>query len=206
MTLRGALPALVALVLPLAAPGLAVRAAAQATPAPPEWKASVSASVQVAPPPILLTSTRDLYFGNVGPGDVVAVPARPAYPVNTWAAGVRFGNLAKTVTYGIRFTLPTQLASGTSTIPVSWTGTQYGWLCVWNQTSGTAGVCAVQDASFSPASYTTANLVVDLPNNTPQNHVFAADVYVGGQLTVPSGSLKPGTYAAPVTITITVIG
>jgi hypothetical protein len=206
VTLRGALPALFALVLPMAAPGLAARGAAQTPPAPPQWKSSVTASVQVAPPPILLTNTRDLYFGSVGPGQVVSVPARPAYPVGTWAAGVRFGNLAKTVTYGIRFTLPTQLTSGTSTIPVTWTGTQYGWLCVWNQSSGTAGVCAVQDLSFSPASYTAANLVVDLPNNTPQNHVFAADVYVGGRLAVPSGTLKPGTYSAPVTITVTVIG
>jgi hypothetical protein len=36
--------------------------------------------------------------------------------------------------------------------------------------------------------------------------VFAADVYVGGQLSVPAGTLKPGTYAAPLTITVTVIG
>lgn len=205
MTIRGALLALLPPVLLIAAPGVAVRAAAQTTP-PPEWKSTVTASVQVAPPPILLTTTRDLYFGNVSPGQVVSVPARPAYPVGTWAAGARFSNLRKTVTYGIRFTLPTQLTSGTATIPVSWVGTQYGWLCVWNATSGTAGVCAVQDASFSPASYTGANLVVDLPNNTPQNNVFTADVYVGGQLTVPGGTLKPGTYSAPITITVAVIG
>jgi hypothetical protein len=206
VTLRGALPALFALVLPMAAPGLAARAAAQTPPAPPQWKSSVTASVQVAPPPILLTTTRDLYFGSVSPGQVVSVPARPAYPVGTWAAGARFSNLRKTVTYGIRFTLPSQLTSGTSTLPVSWSGTQYGWLCVWNASSGTAGVCAVQDASFSPASYTAANLVVDLPNNTPQNNVFTADIYVGGQLTVPGGTLKPGTYSAPITITVAVIG
>lgn len=207
MTLRGVLTAFLTPVLLMAAPGVAVRAAAQQTPpAPPQWKSTVTASVQVAPPPILLTTTRDLYFGSVSPGQVVSVPARPAYPVGTWAAGARFSNLRKTVTYGIRFTLPSQLTSGTATLPVSWTGTQYGWLCVWNATSGTAGVCAVQDASFSPASYTTANLVMDLPNNTPQNNVFAADVYVGGRLTVPGGTLKPGTYSAPITITVSVIG
>ena len=91
---------------------------------------------------------------------------------------------------------------------VSWNGTQYGWLCVWNQTTGTAGVCAVQDASFSPAAHTTlaTAMTIDLPNNTPQNNVFAADIYVGGQLSVPAGSLKPGTYSAPLTVTITVIG
>ena len=206
MTLRGALPAFLLPVLLMAAPGGAARAAAQTT--PPQWKASVTASVLVAPPPILLTTTRDLYFGNVGPGDVVTVPARPPYPTGTWAAGARFGNLAKTVRYGVRFTLPTQLTNGTSTMAVSWNGTQFGWLCVWNQTVGTAGVCAVQDLSFNPSSYTTAAspLVVDLPNNTPQNHVFAADVYVGGRLTVPSGALKPGTYSAPITITVSVIG
>jgi hypothetical protein len=205
VTFRGVLPALLALVLLMAAPGVAVRAAAQ-TPPPPQWKSSVTASVTVAPPPILLTTTRDMYFGSVSPGQVVSVPARPAYPVGTWAAAARFGNLRKTVTYGIRFTLPSQLTSGTATIPVSWAGTQYGWLCVWNTSSGTAGVCAVQDASFSPASYTAASLAVDLPNNTPQNNVFAADIYVGGQLSVPGGTLKPGTYSAPITITVTVIG
>ena len=92
-------------------------------------------------------------------------------------------------------------------MPVSWNGTQYGWLCVWNETTGTAGVCAVQDASFNPSSHTTAATAfnIDLPNNTPQNNVFAGDVYVGGQLAVPSGSLKPGTYSAPITITVTVL-
>lgn len=206
MRLRGVLSAILLPVLLLAAPGMAARAAAQAT--PPQWKATVTASVLVAPPPILLTTTRDLYFGNVGPSQVISVPARPTYPVGTWAAGARFGNMAKTVRYGVRFTLPTQLANGTATIPVSFNGTQYGWLCVWNQTVGTPGVCAVQDASFNPSSYTSAAtpMVIDLPNNTPQNHVFAADVYVGGQLSVPAGSLKPGTYSAPIVITVSVIG
>ncbi len=205
MTLRGALTALILPTLLLAAPGVAARAAAQQ---PQQWKSTVTASVLVAPPPILLTTTRDLYFGNVDPGQVIAVPARPAYPTGTWAAGARFGNLAKTVRYGVRFTLPTQLSNGTATMPVSWNGTQYGWLCVWNQTVGTAGVCAVQDASFNPSSHTTvaSALVIDLPNNTPQNHVFVADIYVGGQLSVPAGSLKPGTYSAPLTITVSVIG
>ncbi|HET7234387.1 MAG TPA: hypothetical protein VFJ16_30515 [Longimicrobium sp.] len=205
MRLRGVLSAILFPVLLVAAPGLAARAAAQT---PPQWKATVTASVIVAPPPILLTTTRDLYFGNVSPAQVISVPARPTYPVGTWAAGARFGNMAKTVRYGVRFTLPTQLTNGTATMPVSFNGTQYGWLCVWNQTAGTAGVCAVQDASFNPSSYTSAAspLVIDLPNNTPQNHVFAADVYVGGRLTVPSGSLKPGTYSAPITITVSVIG
>ena len=186
MTLRGALTAILTPVLLLAAPGLAARAAAQA---PPQWKSTVVASVIVAPPPILLTTTRDMYFGNVSPGQVISVPARPAYPVGTWAAGARFGNLAKTVKYGVRFTLPTQLTNGTVTMPVTWSGTQYGWLCVWNQTVGTPGVCAIQDVAFDPSAHTTlaTAMTIDLPNNTPQNHVCAADIYVGGQLTVPGG-------------------
>jgi hypothetical protein len=195
-------PVLLASALLLAAPGGVAHAQA------PQWGSTVTASVLVAPPPVLLTTTRDLYFGSVSPSQVITVPARPAYPVGTWSAGARIGNLAKTVKYGMQLTLPTRLTSGAASMPVTFSGTQYGWLCVWNQTTGTPGVCAVQDASFSPASHTTAGtaLQIDLPNNTPQNNVFAADVYVGGQLTVPAGSLKPGTYAAPVTITITVIG
>ena len=120
MRLRGALAALV--LLALAAPGGAARAAAQDA----TWKSDVIASVRVAPPPILLETTRDLYFGSVGPGSDVAVPAQPPYTAGTWSAGVRFTNLRKTVTYGIRFTLPTSLSNGTQTLPVSWNGTQYG--------------------------------------------------------------------------------
>jgi len=200
--MRGALPAFVLAALLPAAPGAAARAAAQA---PAQWKATVTASVLVAPPPILLTTTRDLYFGNVGQGQVVSVPAQPPYPVGTWAAGARFSNLRKTVTYGITFTLPSQLTNGTSTMAVSWNGTQYGWLCVWNQTSGTPGVCGVAQSNFDPSQYTATPMVVNLPNNVPQNNVFAFDLYVGGRLTVPVGALKPGTYSAPLRITVAVI-
>ncbi len=203
MSPRGALPALALAASLLAAPGLAARAAAQA---PPQWKATVTASVLVAPPPILLTTTRDLYFGNVGPEQVVSVPAQPgSYPVGTWAAAARFGNLRKTVRYGITFTLPSQLTNGSSTMAASWSGNQYGWLCIWNQTSGTPGVCGVQQGDFDPSQYTATPMAVDLPNNVPQNNVFSFDVYVGGQLTVPSGALKPGTYSAPLTITVAVL-
>jgi len=204
MRLSGALPAFVLAASLLAASGTAARARAQAT--PPQWQSTVTASVLVAPPPILLTTTRDLYFGNVGPGQVVSVPAQPgSYPVGTWAAGARFENLRKTVRYGITFTLPSQLTNGTYTMAVSWNGSQYGWLCIWNQTTGTPGVCGVQQGSFNPSQYTGAPLAVDLPNNVPQNNVFAFDLYVGGQLTVPSGALKPGTYSAPLTITVAVL-
>ena len=202
MRLRGALPAFVLAVLLSAAPGAAARAAAQA---PPQWKATVTASVLVAPPPILLTTTRDLYFGNVGQGQVVSVPAQPPYPVGTWAAGARFENLRKTVRYGVTFVLPTQLTNGTSTMAVSWNGTQYGWICIWNQTVGTPGVCGVAQSSFNPSQHTSTPMVVNLPNNVPQNNVFAFDVYVGGQLTVPTGALRPGTYSAPLTITVAVL-
>jgi hypothetical protein len=180
----------------------AVRAAAQAP--PPQWGANVTASVSVAPPPILLETTRDLYFGSVGSGMVVSVPAQPPYTAGTWSAAARFGNLSKTVVYGVTLTLPAQLTSGSgATMPVSWSGTQYGWLCVWNFNTGTPGVCAVQERTFSPADHTSSGtpLVIDLPNNTPQNQVFTADVYVSGQLTVPA-SPPPGLYTAPLRITL----
>lgn len=169
--------------------------------------ANLTASVTVAPPPILLTTTRDLYFGLVERAQVVDVPAQPPYTAGTWSAGVRFSNLRKTVQYGISFTLPTALVNGSTSMPVSFSGTRYGWLCVWNATTSTAGACDAQQTSFSPASYTAAGayLVLDLPNNTPQNNVFAADVYVGGRLTTPDQPLPPGTYSAPVTVTISVL-
>jgi hypothetical protein len=198
---RASFPALL-LALLLAVPRTAAHAQGQT---PPQWKATVVASVLVAPPPILLSTTRDLYFGNVSQGQVVSVPAQAPYPVGTWSAAARIGNLAKTVRYGVTFTLPAQLTNGTATMAVSWNGTQYGWLCVWNQTVGTPGVCGVSQGSFNPSQYTSTPMVVDLPNNTPQNHVFAFDVYIGGQLTVPTGTLKPGTYSAPLRVTVTVL-
>jgi hypothetical protein len=164
----------------------------------------VSASVTVAPPPVLLEDVRDLQFGSVSPGQVVAVSAQPPYAPGAWSAGVRFSNLRKTVTYRVYFTLPPALSNGTTSMPVSWTGTQYGWMCVWNVTTHTAASCNVQQVSFSPAAHTSAanSLLIDLPKNTPQNNVFAADFYVGAQLTVPSGALAPGIYSAPLTVTI----
>ncbi len=188
--------------LPLAWGGGAARAEAQA---PPQWSTNVTASVSVAPPPILLETVRNLYFGSVGPGMVVAVPAQPPYAAGTWSAAVRFSGLSKTIAYGISFTLPTQLVSGSgATMPVTWSGSQYGWLCVWNGTVGTPGVCAVQQRTFSPAAHTASGspLLIDLPNNTPQNQVFVADVYVGGRLAVPSTAVPPGLYTAPLRITI----
>jgi len=203
MRLRGALTAFALAVLLPAAPGAAARALAQA---PLQWQSTVTASVVVAPPPILLTTTRDLYFGDVGPGQVVTVPAQPgSYPVGTWAAGARFGNLRKTVRYGVTFTLPAQLVNGTYAMAVAWNNVQYGWLCVWNENTGTPGVCGVQEGNFNPSSYTSTPMAVDLPNNVPQNNVFAFDIYIGGQLTVPSGALRPGTYSAPLEITVAVL-
>ncbi len=206
MIRRRALRLAVLLPALFAAPGaLAVRAEAQAA---VEWKSNVVASVSVAPPPILLETTRDLYFGSVGPGSDVVVPAQPPYTAGTWAAGVRFNNLRKTVEYGISFTLPANLTNGSTSLPVSWSGTQYGWLCVWNTNTSTAASCNVQQEAYDPSAHTSSAspLLVDLPNNTPQNNVVAADVYVGGRLTVPSaGTLPPGTYSAPLTVTITVL-
>jgi hypothetical protein len=200
---RGARLLLALLLLPaaLAAPGGEARAQDNRA------VAHVTASVTVAPPPILLATTRDLYFGTVGRGQVVDVPAQPPYSAGTWSAGVRFSNLRKTVQYGIALTLPTALVKGSTSLPVSFSGTRYGWLCVWNATTSTAGSCDAQQTAFNPASYTAAGtyLLLDLPNNTPQNNVFAADVYVGGRLTIPDQPLSPGTYSAPVTVTISVL-
>lgn len=197
----------------LLAPLLVLALAAAGTPrlraqTPPKGIATVTASVTVAPPPILLSTTRDLQFGNVGAGQTVSVPAQPPYTAGTWSAAARFGNMRKTVRYGVRFTLPTVLSNGTATMPVSFAGTQFGWLCVWNTTTSTASSCDVQQTNFDPSLYTASgsNLVIDLPNNTPGNGNFASDIYVGGQLTVPTGTLKPGTYTAPITITMSVIG
>jgi hypothetical protein len=200
-----ATPALLLFLAPLVGTGMGVlRASAQSA----ETSTShVRASVTVASPSVLLEDLRDLQFGTVSPGQVITVPSQWPYTAGTWAGGVRFSNLRKTVSYSVHFTLPATLSNGTTSMPVSFAGTQYGWMCVWNATTHTAASCNVQQVSFSPAAHTSAAnpLVIDLPNNTPQNNVFAGDFYVGGQLTVPSGALLPGTYSAPLTVTLAIL-
>ena len=185
-----------------AALALLALARAAGAQAPDPFKATVTASVAVAPPPILLTATRDLYFGVVEPGQVVSVPAQPPYPAGTWSAGVRFQNMRKTFRYAVQFTLPTVLTNGTQNIPVSFNGLQYGWFCVWNGV--TFGACTAESTSYSPAAHTTAGTayVIDLPNNTPTNNDFNMDLYIGGLLSVPAVSLRPGTYTGQIRVSI----
>jgi hypothetical protein len=195
VTLRASSLALLLAASLLAVPG--ARAWAQGA----QWQASVVASVDVAPPPILITTIRDLEFGRVGPGMVVDVPAQPPYAPGTWAAGARFTNIRKTDAYGIRFTLPTQLVSGTATLPVSFAGTSHGWICAWSSTPST---CNALSANVDPSTHTTVATayVLDIPNGNPGND-FTVDVYVGGVLTVPGGSVKPGVYTATLGVTVT---
>jgi hypothetical protein len=197
--LRAVLPALL---LTAGAAGVgAPGAAAQAV-----QSAVVDMRVVVGPPPVLAAPTRDLYFGLVGPGQIIDVPAAPPYPAGTWSAGVRFENLRKQVDYSVRFTLPTQVTRGASSIPVSFVGTQFGFLCVWTTSAAT---CNALSASFSPATYqntSPSGYLIDIPNGAGSNNTnFRADVYVGGRLTVPNTQLLPGTYTAPLTVTLAAI-
>lgn len=198
MTLRGArLLALLLLPAALLAAGGAGRAAAQDNRA----VANLTASVTVVSPPLIFVNSRTLEFGQVAPGQTVSVPAREPFPsIATWSAGFRFFNLRKQVDYALWFTLPTQLTRGTASIPVSFSGTQYGWICIW---STSAAACNALGAAFSPAAHASAAsaYTIDLPNNTPGNN-FVGEFYVGGLLSVPNAPLPPGTYTAPLTITL----
>jgi hypothetical protein len=119
---------------------------------------------------------------------------------------VRFENLRKQVDYSVRFTLPTQVTRGASSIPVSFVGSQFGYLCVWTTS---AAVCNALTGSFSPATYQTSSpsgYPIDIPNGAGSNNTnFRADIYVGGRLTVPSTALAPGSYTAPITVTLAAI-
>ncbi len=163
--------------------------------------AHVNASVNVVAPPIQFINSRTLEFGPVAPGQTVSVPARAPWPSPaTWSAGFRFFNLRKQVEYAVSFTLPTTLQRGAASIPVSFAGTQYGWACIW---STSAATCNAYGAAFSPAAHASpaTALVIDLPNNSPGNN-FVGEFYVGGVLNVPNAPLPPGTYTAPITITL----
>jgi spore coat protein U-like protein len=161
----------------------------------------VSSSVTVVSPPILLTNLRNLEFGSVGPGQVIDVPALGPHPSGTVSAGMRFGDLRKQRTYGLTLTLPASLVRGTSSIPVSWNGTQYGSLCSW---SSSPSECNALSIAFSPDAHTTVPLPVSFPINTPSNN-FSADIYIGGRLSVPTYLVAPGVYQGTITATLTVI-
>lgn len=162
--------------------------------------ADVNASAFVAPPPILLNSTRDLYFGEVTQGQTITVPARSPYPSGTYAAGARFSGLRKNRRYTVYFALPANLTSGSSSIPVSFNGNSFGWTCVFTTNPA---VCDAFQADFNPSAHTSAGtaLILDIPNNAPGNS-FVADFYLGGLLTVPTGPLVPGSYSAPMSVFI----
>lgn len=202
MTLRGLLTRTLLLLpaLALAGAGMPGRAAAQPF---PQATANVQASAFVAPPPILLTSTRDLYFGMVTQGQTVSVPAQPPYTLGTWSAGVRFSNLRKNRNYAVYFVLPAQITNGTFSMPVSFNGAGYGWVCVFTIDPS---VCDAGQSAFNPSLHSSSGtaVVLDIPNNSPGNNFFA-DFYVGGQLTVPGGALVPGSYTAPLTVNIALI-
>jgi hypothetical protein len=163
--------------------------------------ANVRASVEVAPPPILLENLRNLQFGTVTLGQVVTVNALGPHTAGTISAGARFANIRKTSDYNLRFGLPGHLVNGSSSIPVTWTGTQFGSLCIW---SNTAATCDAVERSFSPQAHTSTPLLIIIPNSSPSNN-FSADVYLGGRLEVPSSSLIPGVYTGTITIFLTAV-
>ena len=163
--------------------------------------ANVNASVIVAAPPVTFFSTRSMEFGRVAPGMTVTVPARPPFPSpDTWSAGFRFFNLRKQVDYAIWFTLPATIDRGAAQIPVQWNDVSFGWMCIWRSNPAT---CDVLSDDFSPGAHASAAAayLLDMPNGTPGNN-FVGEFYVGGRLVVPNTPLPPGTYTAPLTITV----
>ncbi len=157
---------------------------------------TVRAVVEVAGPPILLETVRNLEFGSVTAGQVKDVTALGPHGAGTVSGGVRFTNLRKQNVHNIRFTLPANLVRGGSSIPVSWSGTQYGSLCVWNNTPSD---CNVLSLPFSPAAHTLLPLIVAIPINSPGNN-FSGDVYFGGRLSAPATGLVPGLYTGTISV------
>lgn len=182
---------------------LAITAAAAApTSAIGQYASSrVTSTVTIAAPPILLENLRNLQFGTVGSDQVVNVDALGPHTAGTMSAGMRFSDLRKQRTYGLTLTLPADLVRGTNSIPVSWTGTQFGSLCSWSSSPSECNLLAVP---FSPSAHTLVPLTVSYPINTPGNN-FSADVYIGGRLSVPANLVTPGVFQGTITATLTVI-
>jgi spore coat protein U-like protein len=163
--------------------------------------ATMRASVEVAAPPVLLENVRNLQFGSVSAGQVVSVNAEGPHAAGTISAGVRFSNIRKQDAQYYHFVLPAQLVRGSSSIPAVWNGTQFGSICVWSDNPAT---CIVPRIAFSPGAHTAATpLRVKLDTNTPGNH-FGADVYLGGQINVPTTGVVPGVYTGTISVVITI--
>lgn len=158
---------------------------------------TVRASVAVAAPPILLENSRNLQFGSVSAGEEMSVTAIGPHAEGTISAAIRFGNIRKQEDQTLGFTLPVSLVhAGGGSLPVSWSGVQYGSVCIWASTPGT---CNVLSLAFSPAAHTATPIQISIPNNMPGNN-FTGDVYIGGRLTVPASGIVPGVYTGTITV------
>lgn len=164
---------------------------------------TASAVVPIASP--TGAGTRNLSFGAIMPGAAavnVTVPAAAAAQSATvHSGGFRF-NVGSTRGLSFNMTTPTQLVNGTASMPVSFSGAQFGAWCV------TSNGSACTTTAFDPATAASVNVCAQTLGNGSchPNRVFAASdqlsVYIGGLLTVPAGA-RAGTYTATVTLNIT---
>lgn len=172
---------------------------ALASPARAQWDA--------AQPPVSATAyilealtggaLKNLGFGTVLPDDSVEVLAVSAGVVNEGSGKweISFSAGVKKVT--IAFVLPDSLvhtSDPSRKIPLSWAGNSYGGLCEVSSTGVCSNVVAINPDLYR---FGTSSYTYTLTNVANTKKVY---VHLGGKVKAQGPSLKPGTYAATVTL------
>lgn len=157
---------------------LPTRAAAQGT-------AQVGVAAEVSTSLLSIGQRLDLQFGNVVPGVSTVINPRTSANAGTWVIhGARNAEVVVT------FVLPTQLSTGTWTLPMSF---------------GPTSACSRRAAGQGGCSFFNPNvpLIERIRNqNAPNNHLY---VWIGGTVS-PSPTQHTGVYLGTITLTVAYTG
>lgn len=163
---------------------------AAARPALAQATAAITARADISNTALIVGQLNQLQFGAVIPGTPTII--NPRDPANA-GKFVIHGN--KNAEIRVTFALPTVLTVGPWTMPISFAD---------DPVVGKLGCHRNQDQQNNCTRYTpTAPLVARIRNNAPPQNTFY--VWIGGKVS-PALGQQPGTYRAPVTLSVVYTG
>jgi hypothetical protein len=169
------------------APILAVTALALLAPraAHAQGSAQIGVAADISTTALAVSQLRNLNFGNILPGVAATVDPHSTTLSGAWQI---LGN--KNAEIAMTLTLPTQLTTGTWTLPISFGATSGCGKQQQNQTG-----CTV----FNPS----VGLIARIRNSNPPNNTF--HVWIGGTVT-PSLTQHTGMYLGNITLSVVYTG